>query len=35
MPKTQTVLTIFVSSPGDVAEEREVFEDVVQELNNT
>ena len=35
MPKTQTVLTIFVSSPGDVAEEREVFEDVVQELNGT
>ena len=35
MPKTQTVLKIFVASPQDVAEEREVFEDVVHELNNT
>ena len=35
MPKKQTVLKFFVASPQDVAEEREVFEDVVRELNNT
>ncbi len=35
MPKQQTVLTLFVASPGDVAPEREVLEDVVREINVT
>ncbi|MCY4612202.1 MAG: DUF4062 domain-containing protein [Nitrospira sp.] len=35
MSEKQTVIKFFVASPQDVAEEREVFEDVVRELNNT
>ncbi len=35
MPVTQIVLKVFVASPQDVAEEREVLEDVVRELNST
>ncbi len=33
MAKTQTVLQVFVASPGDVAEERQLLSDVVSELN--
>lgn len=35
MPRSETVLQIFVASPGDVTEEREVLESVVAELNRT
>ncbi len=35
MPRSETVLQVFVASPGDVAEEREVLESVVAELNRT
>lgn len=35
MPEPQTILKIFVASPQDVTEEREVLEDVVHELNGT
>ena len=35
MPKTITVLRIFVASPSDLAEERKLLEGVVQELNLT
>jgi len=35
MPKTITVLRIFVSSPSDLSEERKLLEGVVQELNLT
>jgi hypothetical protein len=35
MPKQETVLRVFVASPGDVAEERRVLEDVIRELNVT
>jgi len=34
MPKTQTILSVFVASPDDVAEERDCIEDTVKELNN-
>ncbi|MBL8150027.1 MAG: DUF4062 domain-containing protein [Blastocatellia bacterium] len=33
MPKTVTVLRVFVASPGDVKEERNLLEKVVQEIN--
>ena len=33
MPKTATVLRIFVASPSDVSEERQRLEDVVESLN--
>lgn len=35
MARSETVLQVFVASPGDVAEEREVLESVVAELNHT
>ena len=35
MPRSETVLQVFVASPGDVADEREVLESVVAELNRT
>lgn len=35
MPRRETILTVFVASPGDVREEREVVEAVVRELNIT
>lgn len=35
MARSETVLQIFVASPGDVTEEREVLESVVAELNRT
>lgn len=35
MPKTITVLRIFVASPSDLGEERKLLEGVVQELNLT
>ena len=35
MPKQFTVLRIFVSSPDDVQEERDVLEEVVRDINNT
>lgn len=35
VPRSETVLQVFVASPGDVTEEREVFESVVDELNRT
>jgi hypothetical protein len=35
MAKTLNILTVFVASPSDVAAERAILEDVVQELNVT
>lgn len=35
MAKTQTLLQVFVASPSDVAEERKVLEDVINEFNVT
>lgn len=35
MPRSETVLQVFVASPGDVTDEREVLESVVAELNRT
>lgn len=35
MPKTETILQVFVASPSDVAEERRVLEEVIRELNVT
>src|SRR5262245_57509622 len=35
MPRTGTILRVFVASPGDVAEEREVLESIIGELNLT
>lgn len=35
MPRSEIILQVFVASPGDVAEEREVLESVVAELNRT
>ena len=35
MPRTETILSAFVASPGDVKEERELLEDIVRELNVT
>lgn len=35
MPKTETILQVFVASPSDVSEERGVLEEVVRELNTT
>jgi hypothetical protein len=35
MPSSRTVVQIFVSSPSDVAEEREALETIVTELNRT
>src|SRR5688500_12939403 len=35
MARHETVLTAFAASPGDVAEERALLEDVIRELNIT
>lgn len=35
MSKEQTIIKAFISSPGDVAEERNLVEDVIRELNQT
>lgn len=35
MPRQETILQVFVASPGDVAEERAALEDVIRELNST
>ena len=35
MPRAETVLSVFVASPDDVAEERNRLEDVIRELNKT
>jgi Domain of unknown function (DUF4062) len=35
MPRTRTILRVFVASPGDVAEERELLESIIEELNLT
>jgi len=35
MSRTETILRVFVASPKDLAEEREILESVIQELNNT
>lgn len=35
MPRTETVLTIFVASPGDVSDERMRMEEIVREVNLT
>jgi hypothetical protein len=35
MPRTETVLQIFVASPGDLSDERRALDDVVGELNAT
>nr|WP_255712951.1 DUF4062 domain-containing protein [Rhodopirellula sp. JC740] len=35
MAKTHTILEVFIASPGDVAAERKVLEDVVSEFNLT
>ncbi|MFA4902716.1 MAG: DUF4062 domain-containing protein [Desulfobaccales bacterium] len=35
MPRDENVITVFVASPADVAEERAALEDVIRELNIT
>jgi len=35
MPRNETILQVFVASPGDLAEERDALEDVISELNIT
>lgn len=35
MPRTQTILRVFISSPTDVTEERAILESVIRELNYT
>ena len=35
MAKRQTLLKVFVASPGDVVEERRILEDVINEFNMT
>jgi hypothetical protein len=35
MPRTETILRVFVASPSDVIEERQLLEEVVKELNLT
>jgi len=35
MPRTESVVTVFISSPSDVSAEREVLDSVVNELNRT
>lgn len=35
VPRSETVLQVFIASPSDVADEREVLESVVAELNRT
>lgn len=35
MPKQQTILQIFLASPSDVSEERDIVQSVVSELNRT
>jgi len=35
MAKTQTILQVFVASPGDVVDERKILEDVISEFNVT
>jgi hypothetical protein len=35
MPRTETVLRVFVASPRDLSEERATLEGVIRELNNT
>ena len=35
MPRTGTILRVFVASPNDVAEERNFLEEIVKELNQT
>ena len=35
MAETVTLLRVFVSSPGDVAEERQLLEEVVDRVNRT
>lgn len=34
MPSTQTVLSVFLASPSDVAQERQVAEQVIEEINS-
>jgi hypothetical protein len=33
MPKTITLLRVFIASPGDVDDERQVVKKVIEELN--
>jgi hypothetical protein len=33
MPRTETIIRIFVASPGDVADERQKLEEIVREIN--
>lgn len=35
MPRNETILNVFLASPGDVSEEREVLESIVHELNKS
>jgi len=35
MPRTEIILRVFIASPGDVKEERDIIDEVIQELNNT
>ena len=35
MSRSETVLTVFVASPGDTSEERAILENVIRELNDT
>lgn len=34
MPKTETIIRVFLASPSDVIEEREVLDDIIKELND-
>ncbi|MDT8894313.1 hypothetical protein RSO41_06555 [Halomonas sp. I1] len=35
MPRNETILNVFLASPGDVSEEREALESIVHELNKS
>jgi len=35
MPRTETILTVFVACPGDLQDEREQLKDIIDELNVT
>ena len=35
MPQTQTILQVFVASPSDVAEERKILGEVIDDINRT
>ncbi len=35
MPRNETIISVFVASPGDVSEERDRLESIIEELNST